>query len=284
MKIKIAVFLVVLLIPSSEAITAQTVVDEYPVSLFWQMKLSDQLHIDPAEFKLCQGVHTIGENSRWIWSVFNSITTPENEYWYNPSQHSSLASSYSLILYQSQVQADTDCCTLDNAIQLYDEAQNDYAWDKTYDDLISELEVADSLFMVADTSFMEQHGTENYYKRIRIKAHFEHIVIFVSYPLSRVDTLHHDLKNQKPWFSPCFLWRAYKNSDNSVLSPDNWESAFGISGYLTGITRALIVVDKGQIEVGVFTNADEAYYITKITTPVMLGVQIFDINRYLKKR
>jgi hypothetical protein len=283
MKIRAVILLFILLIPSSKGmITAQYEISEYPVNQFWQTTLSAQLHLNKRQFKICQGAQTVGDDSYWLWSVFNATTVQEDGFWYNPSQHSSFPENYGLILSQSKVFPNTDSCSLNMAMQKYNDAQNCYAWDKTYSTLISELDSSEPMIITADTSFLEQNANGTFNESIQIKATFEHLIVFISYPLSQTNTLNSELKSYNPWFTPCLLMQAYRNTDYRILSPGNWECAFSSKGYLTGITKALIVAGKGTIAISVSCNSFETTSLTQITSPVMLGVLISGVTDYIR--
>jgi hypothetical protein len=283
MRIKAVIFRIILLIAFfEEIIAAQSGKNKYLSNQFLQSTLSAKLHLSKQQFKLCQGVQTIGDNSYWLWSVFNSTAIQDSGYWYNSSQHNNLSSSYKLLLYHAIVRANADSCSLNNAILKYADAQDYYAWNKTYDNLISELKAGKPMTITADTSFVERNATETFNERIVIKTTFDHLAIFSSYPLSQTDTLNSELKSYKPWFTPCFLAEAYENIDNRMLSPEDWECAFNSSGYLTGITIALIVVDKGTIAITVSCNTVETTTLTQITSPIMLGVLVSGIKEYMR--
>jgi hypothetical protein len=266
---------------SHSSVYAQSDSCEYTASEFWQTTLSTYLHLDKKQFKLCEGVHTLGVNTYWIWSVFNAITVIDNSYWYNPSQHNYFTHGYGLILYQSKTKPSQDSCNLNNAILKFESAQQSYAWDKTIENLHIELIASDSLNIIADTTIILEQPCGLSTKRITIEAHFDHILVFISNPLAKLDTLNHYLKSYKPWFTPCFIASAYENVNNTILSPKNWEQAFGPTGYLNGVCKATIIANKGYIKISETSNVIKAEYTTKIISPVMLGVLACYMKDYL---
>lgn len=267
---------------SYSPVCAQSDSCEYAAFEFWQTTLSTYLHLDKKQFKLCEGVHTLGINTYWVWSVFNAITMIDNGYWYNPSQYNCFTNGYGLILFQSNTKPSQDSCNLNDAIIKFENAHQSYAWDKTFDNLYKELIASDSINIIADTTiiFEQQCGLSP--KKISIEAHFDHILVFVSNPLAKLDTLNHYLKSYNPWFTPCFIVSAYENVNNSILSSENWGKAFGSTGYFNGVCTAIIIANKGYVKISETSNVVEAEYITNVISPVMLGVLVCSMKDYLR--
>lgn len=244
-------------------------------------KVSDNLGLDKNQFQLAQLNEPVGNTSFWLWHIFDAIPSYTDGPYYNPSQYNNFSSDYGLLLYQSKISKTDKPCNLNDAMLTYYNADQHYIWDKSINDLSSELEKGQMLTINVDTTIVDctdSCGIVN----IVICAHLNHIIVFYAYPYSQIDTSNNNTFLYKPWFVSCYLNAAYNNINQSVLSSINWENAFGLSGYMQKLCKAIIVVDSGNIDMCVSNN--EIKFSTRTCFgkfPILLGVLVSSIKDFL---
>ncbi|MET3981072.1 hypothetical protein ABIB62_003591 [Mucilaginibacter sp. UYP25] len=196
---------------------------------YWHKTLAQRLGVSPKSFKLTQGGTTLLRSTAWMWDIFNAITADTTGYYYNPDQHNSFIAYYNSLLFQSKPipfsNVDlADSCQVNTAITRFAAANNQYAWDKTIDQLFARLPLSPGLHFTADT--MIRTITDQLFKPITI-ANYLGITItkinvsitcdfgrqytFAAQPYANLDPNNIFLQNYSPWFSPCVY--------NKLLAP-----------------------------------------------------------------
>ncbi|MEB0260572.1 MULTISPECIES: hypothetical protein [unclassified Mucilaginibacter] len=192
---------------------------------YWHKTLARQLGVSPQSFKLSQGSVTVLRSSNWMWSIFDTITADTSAYYYNPDQHNSFSDYYGSLLSRAKpipfaIPVLADSCQLNTAILRYIAANNQYAWDKTIDQLFAKIPLSHGLHFIADT--IMQTITDQLLKplsinnllgltitrvNVSISCDFGRALIFNSSPYAIANPNNFALNNYSPWFTPC----VYKN-------------------------------------------------------------------------
>lgn len=192
------------------------------------------------------------------------------------------------------------------AIRLFANAKQNYAWDKTRDNITTALDSGLPLKINLDisipqrlTSFTVLYTDINVPKIvnstthfIKIEAEFNKIIIFYSFPYSKVDNTNPILRQYNPWYYPEVMSYAYNTQDNTVWSDNSritWGKAFGQDGFMRRVCVALVVV-KGvntkisyhYIDGGQDSDLQQFTKLTNHKGSILLGVIIRDINHFIK--
>lgn len=250
----------------------------YISTKYWHDVLATEINVNKNQFKLYPGTAPTLNTSAWMWSIFDAVTSINESIYYNPSQLNSFSSDYGLLLYKVKTSAFVDSiCPLNQAIVKYSSTENQYAWDRTVQELNLELSSAKPESINQDTTFLLLGDTVV----INVKAFFDHIVVFYSYPYSVKDTLDPILKKYSPWFTPCMFTKIYDNTDQGMLTPVDWQSAFGTEGYLQQVCVALVVVNGGYYTVSSTYKGIDSVNSTTFTSPVLLGVVLYPTDTFV---
>ncbi|MES2279690.1 MAG: hypothetical protein V4592_26895 [Bacteroidota bacterium] len=188
---------------------------------YWHKTLARQLGVLPQSFKLSQGSITVPRSSIWMWNIFDAITADTSAYYYNPDQHNSFAAYYGMLLFQAKAAPFTvpplaDSCQVSNAIIVYTSAKNQYAWDKTIEQLFAKLPLTPGIHFTADTviqtitdPLLRPLSINNWGAiivtriNVSVSCDFGRAIVFNARPYSVADPNNIFLNNYVPWFKPC---------------------------------------------------------------------------------
>jgi hypothetical protein len=238
----------------------------------WRKVLSTQLGIRADRFLLYPGSAPVGASSTWLWNLFDALTTNITGYYLNPAQYNSFSADYGLILYQSMVSdSSPNNCNLNDAIVKYHNANGQYRWNKTIEDLTKELKASKPLNIRFDTTIYVPPGDSMV---IKITATFKHILVFSSYPYDEKAAA---ATGYPPWYMRCVLEEAYNNKESRF-----WEPAFGPNGFLQFISTAVIVADSASIFMSGSSNTLSFSTSSEIKQPVVQGMVVINVRDYLQ--
>lgn len=284
---------------------------------YWHNSLSRNIGVPLAQFKLSQGSVSVMNSSEWMWNIFDAISLASTSYYYNPDQHNSFSFYYGSKLYQMKIDSNTNKdCDVNQAILKYIDANYQYAWNKTIDQLFTMLEKSKGLTFRADTVINQQsiglfqnEVIKNLLKlsevKVSIHCSFDKVAIFEALPYSTLDTVNLILDQYKPWFSYCLYNKLFNNEP--VLKAKNLQKQY--NEWTQTICTALIVADGINIQlklesssktlldniarylpvdpdqiIRTIINHKAVYTLSSNTTgmagnPILLGVLVVPINK-----
>jgi len=244
---------------------------------YWHTKLSQYIKIDSENVKLAPDFITLGNDSYSLWNIFNATTDYNSTFYYNPSQYNNFSSTYGAILHDYTISASIEpTCNLNTAVLNFVNADGAYAWDKTINNLHSELASGKSMDIESETDIYDDDNITAH--TIKVNAKYQNLLVFYSNPYARYNN---QLSNYYPWYSPCILKNAFENRSDAY-----WESTFGANGYLKNITVALIVAKNGKTCITMLNknpesnNSIDYSSCTQSVFPFIMGIVISPIGDF----
>jgi len=238
---------------------------------YWHKQLSNFIGIRADKVKLAQGYMTLEKTSLQLWNIYNAMSNNKGSIYYNPSQLNNFSSAYGMVLYNLPVQANSDkSCEINTAILKFDLAKKRYAWNKTIDDLTSQLNQSKPMSLNVSTELPNQDNDNDPTSYvITINANYQHFLIYYAQPYSQDKP---QLIDYSPWYSSCALFKAVTD----VSSP-HWPSTFGSNGYMQNITVALIIVEDGLMCIKISKNNQHSESCSSSKEASIIGVVISPI-------
>lgn len=217
------------------------------VITFWHKELSKYLNIKEERLKLVPQFMVLDGTSFSLWNTFNATSNYSSTIYFDPSQNNQFSSDYNIVLYNYLVEPTTDkSCNINDAILKYIDAEGKYAWDKTIDNLNSELAKSDPISFNSEVNTLIDDNNSS--EIIKIDLSYKHLLVFYSYPYSQLEEPFVD--DYKPWFTPCILKKAYNNKEFK-----QWEEIFGKTGFLQYITVGFVIAKEGSTCIKVYKSS-----------------------------
>lgn len=229
------------------------------------------------EVQMAQGTPAISNDSFWLWNFFNTLPAKSHSMYHNPVQLIQFSSVFGLVLYMSEPQVTIDStCNLNQSILKFIDANNLYAWNKTIDELRSDLSKSEPISIKKDTTIIHKSfdGLTKDTIALAMRINFEHMLVFKSLPYETSERFIYD---EKPWYTHCILKESYKNRNST-----HWDFLFGSEGILQRIMVGVIVVEDGELSL---TSLDGSKIYKKISAgnlPIVLGVVVFPIEKFVQ--
>jgi len=245
---------------------------------YWHKQLSNFIGIHADNIKLAQGYMALDNTSFQLWNIYNAMSNNKESIYYNPIQLNNFSSAYGMVLYNLPVQATSDKnCKINAAILKFDSAKKQYAWNKTIDELTSQLNQSKPMSLNVSAE-IPNHDNDNASTNyiVTINANYQHFLTYYAQPYSQDKP---QLMNYSPWYSSCALFKAVRD----VSSP-HWSSTFGSNGYMQNITVALIIVEDGLMCIKISKNNQHSESCSSSKEASIIGVVISPIADFVAQQ
>ncbi len=196
--------------------------------------------------------------------------------------------------------------SLSIAIPMFENAKQKYAWNKTVNEIQTDLDGGVPLTITLDIRVSQEFKPftimgKNYISPqiinikpylIQLVVNYEKIIVFYSFPYSIIDNHNTILHQYTPWYYPKVMSYAYDTRDNTVWSKNksiSWEKVFGQSGFMQRVCVALVIAKGVNTTISYhYINGEKDSDLqqfaksSKSEGPFILGVIIRDIDQFIK--